>query len=122
MADRGGALDGARGRWEPRADVHARSAPARRPGAVTAAAAGELGGAAAATPSLAALVVGASARIGRVGGDEPLRRRLLEMGLVPGTVVTVLRRAPLGDPIEVLAHGYLLSLRLREARHVEMER
>jgi Fe2+ transport system protein FeoA len=65
--------------------------------------------------------IGRTIRVTAVGGDETLRRRLLEMGLVPGTVVRVLRRAPLGDPIEVSAHGYLLSLRVGEARHVTAE-
>jgi ferrous iron transport protein A len=70
------------------------------------------------TRTLDRAATGRTTRVAAVGGDETLRRRLLEMGLVPGTAVTVLRRAPLGDPIEVSAHGYLLSLRLSEARHV----
>lgn len=44
--------------------------------------------------------------------------RLLEMGLLPGTVVAVIRRAPLGDPIDVKVRGYHLSIRRREAREV----
>jgi ferrous iron transport protein A len=51
-------------------------------------------------------------------GDGPaitLRRRLLELGLVPGTPVTVVRRAPLGDPLEITLRGYALSLRRDEA-------
>jgi Fe2+ transport system protein FeoA len=68
------------------------------------------------------LAVGSPARVIGVSGDAIVRRRLLEMGLVPGTPVTVLRRAPFGDPIEVSAHGYLLSLRLDEARRVATER
>ncbi len=70
------------------------------------------------TTALDRVAIGGTIRIAAVHGDEPLRRRLLEMGLVPGTLVTILRRAPLGDPIELSAHGYLLSLRVAEARHV----
>jgi Fe2+ transport system protein FeoA len=53
-----------------------------------------------------------------VGGPLALRRRLLEMGLCPGIEVEVLRRAPLGDPIELRLRGYLLSLRLDQAAQV----
>jgi Fe2+ transport system protein FeoA len=64
------------------------------------------------------LPVGASGKVVAVSGDEHVRRRLLEMGLVPGTPVAVLRRAPLGDPIELRVRGYLLSVRADHARHV----
>ena len=53
-----------------------------------------------------------------VGGDAELRRRLLEMGFCNGANVEVIRRAPLGDPIEFRLRGYLLSLRSEQARHV----
>jgi ferrous iron transport protein A len=56
-----------------------------------------------------------------VGGDEALRRRLLEMGFCNGACVEVVRRAPLGDPIEFRLRGYHLSLRDDQARHVEIE-
>jgi Fe2+ transport system protein FeoA len=72
-------------------------------------------------PTLADLAVGRTTRVIGVVGDDTLRRRLLEMGLVPGTHVSVLRRAPLGDPIEFSAHGYLLSVRVAEACHVVVE-
>lgn len=54
----------------------------------------------------------------RITGDSTLRRRLLDMGLVRGAIVEVIRRAPLGDPIELLVKGYNLSLRKREGEHV----
>ncbi len=49
------------------------------------------------------------------------KKRLLEMGLTPGTEIIVVRKAPLGDPIDVIVRGYQLSLRLREAECVEVE-
>ncbi|MCD6511043.1 MAG: ferrous iron transport protein A [Thaumarchaeota archaeon] len=51
-------------------------------------------------------------------GSGPLLRRLVDMGLVIGTRVKVLRRSPLGDPVEFEVRGYNLSLRKEEARHV----
>ena len=46
--------------------------------------------------------------------------RLLEMGLLPGTLIEVVRRAPLGDPLDLKVRGYHLSIRREEARHVEV--
>lgn len=74
-----------------------------------------------ALPTLDALPIGGNARIARVGGDDALRRRLLEMGLCPGIEVELLRRAPLGDPLELRVRGYLLSVRAEHARHVELD-
>jgi len=56
--------------------------------------------------------------ISRVTGDRELRRRLLDMGLTRGTEITVIRRAPLGDPVEFLLKGYNLSLRREEGENV----
>ena len=64
--------------------------------------------------------VGQSGRILEVGGAGELRLRLLEMGLIPGTVVKVKKAAPLGDPIELLLRGYVLSLRLTDADKILM--
>jgi ferrous iron transport protein A len=61
---------------------------------------------------------GAQVRVLEVAGPLAVRRRLLEMGLCPGVAVEVLRRAPLGDPLEVRVRGYLLSLRLDQATQV----
>jgi ferrous iron transport protein A len=61
---------------------------------------------------------GSHVRVLEVAGPLAVRRRLLEMGLCPGVVVEVLRRAPLGDPLEVRVRGYLLSLRLDQATQV----
>jgi ferrous iron transport protein A len=71
-------------------------------------------------PSLATLAPGGSARVERLGGDDVITLRLLEMGLTPGVAVRVVGRAPLGDPIEVELRGYRLSLRRSEASRVEV--
>ena len=54
----------------------------------------------------------------RIEGDTPTLRRMVEMGLLPGTEVRALRRAPLGDPIEIWLRGYALTLRAEEARSI----
>lgn len=59
--------------------------------------------------------------IREVNGVGPLRRRLLEMGVLPGTAFRVERVAPLGDPIEIRVRGYALSLRRAEAAHILVE-
>lgn len=64
---------------------------------------------------------GGVCRVSGIQGAGAGRRRLLEMGLVPGTEVQVLRRAPLGDPIEMSVRGYLLSIRGDQARQVAVE-
>jgi Fe2+ transport system protein FeoA len=56
--------------------------------------------------------------VAQVAGPDHLRRRLLDMGLVKGTEVAMVRKAPLGDPIEFLVRGYNLSLRREEADNV----
>ena len=72
--------------------------------------------------NLGELPIGGSGAVSRVDGARPFRRRLLELGLTPGTRIEVLRVAPLGDPIEVLVRGYRLSLRREDARLVEVTR
>ena len=64
------------------------------------------------------LGIGCGGCVVAVGGDEDVRRRLLEMGFCNGAHVEVIRRAPLGDPIEFRLRGYHLSLREEQARHV----
>ncbi|MEW6163260.1 MAG: metal-dependent transcriptional regulator [Nitrospirota bacterium] len=64
---------------------------------------------------------GKKARITRVTGRGSIHRRLLDMGVVPGSTVEMERIAPLGDPIEVMIKGYHLSLRKEEAAHVFVE-
>jgi Fe2+ transport system protein FeoA len=67
------------------------------------------------TCALNRLGVGCRGFVATVGGDAEIRRRLLEMGFCNGTCVEVIRRAPLGDPIEFKLRGYHLSLRDEQA-------
>ena len=71
--------------------------------------------------TLRELGVGESGRVLSVGGEKVLRRRLLEMGITPRTVITVKKIAPMGDPIELLLRGYVLSLRLEDAEKIVVE-
>ncbi len=66
------------------------------------------------------LAVGKEAVITVVGGEGPLRLRLLDMGLIPGTRVKMQKIAPMGDPIELYLRGYALTLRLEDARSIEV--
>ncbi len=76
---------------------------------------------AASSRSLADLPIGARAVVRRVGGKRRIARRLLEMGVVPGTPVEMIRRAPLGDPLKIRLRGFLLSLRRVDAVHIELD-
>ena len=67
------------------------------------------------------LQIGNKAIITAVGGDGALRQHFLDMGMLPGTAVQVVKFAPMGDPVEVLIHGYKLTLRLSEAEKIEIE-
>ena len=58
--------------------------------------------------------------VARVGGARAFRRRLMELGLIPGTTVEVVRVAPLGDPLELCARGCNLSIRRADARMVDV--
>ena len=62
-----------------------------------------------------------SAYIKSVGGKGALRHHLLDMGLTPGTEVTLQKIAPMGDPIQIEVRGYELTLRLEEAQKIEIE-
>lgn len=67
------------------------------------------------------LKIGAAAVITAVGGDGALRCRLLDMGIIPKTRVTLQKVAPMGDPIEIRVRGYELTLRMEEAEKIEVE-
>ena len=67
------------------------------------------------------LKIGKSGLVLEVNGEKVLRRRLLEMGITPRTTVTVKKAAPMGDPIELLLRGYVLSLRLDDAEKITIE-
>ena len=67
------------------------------------------------------LAIGQSAVITKVGGEGTLRCRLLDMGLIPRTAVTLKKIAPMGDPLELRVRGYELTLRREDAAHIEVE-
>lgn len=71
--------------------------------------------------ALVDLCIGESGRIVRVEGSGGLRHRLLEMGLTAGSIVRLIRAAPLGDPLEFQIRGYRLSVRKAEAATVLIE-
>ena len=66
------------------------------------------------------LPVGKSSVIEEVGGEGALRLRLLDMGLIPGTRVSVRKIAPLGDPIEIRLRGYELTIRRDDAKKIRL--
>ena len=66
------------------------------------------------------LPIGQSAIITKVGGEVELRYRFLDMGLIPKTKVTVTKVAPMGDPIEIRLRGYTLTLRVEDAKNIEI--
>jgi len=67
---------------------------------------------------LSDIETGKKVQVIRVTGQDSLKRRVLDMGLVPGTIVSMERKAPLNDPVSVWFRGYELSLRLCEAETV----
>lgn len=66
------------------------------------------------------LRVGESGTISSVGGEGALRLRLLDMGLIPRTKVTLIKVAPMGDPLEIRVRGYELTLRINDAKKIEV--
>ena len=66
------------------------------------------------------LKTGESAVITAVGGDGALRCRLLDMGLIPKTRVMIRKVAPMGDPIELRLRGYTLTIRIEDAKNIEV--
>ncbi len=67
------------------------------------------------------LPIGKEAKITSVGGEGALRCRLLDMGLIPKSAVTVRKVAPMGDPIEIQIRGYELTIRVDEAKKIEVD-
>ena len=70
--------------------------------------------------TLAELKIGSSAIIVKVNGESDLRQHFLDMGLIPGAKVKLLKYAPMGDPMELLIHGYQLTLRIADAKNIEI--
>lgn len=73
------------------------------------------------TMTLDEVQAGGRVRITAVGGEGMLRCRLLDMGLIPQTLVSVTKVAPMGDPMELLLRGYSLTLRKEDARSITVE-
>lgn len=71
--------------------------------------------------NLAMLQPGQSGRITKIGSLGPMKRRLMDMGVLVGEVVRVEKIAPLGDPMEITVKAYKLSLRKREAEGISVE-
>ena len=67
------------------------------------------------------VAIGDSATIAKLHGDGALRRHLMDLGLIKGTQVRVVKVAPLGDPIQISVRGYELSIRKEEAAIVEVQ-
>jgi len=66
------------------------------------------------------LTTGQCARVKKIRGKGPVRRRLMDMGIINGTEITMIKTSPLGDPVEYLVRGYRLSLRKSEAQLIEV--
>ena len=71
--------------------------------------------------TLKELEIGQSAIITRVGGEGALRQHFLDMGVIPGAEITLIKYAPMGDPMEFQVHGYELTLRLDDAAQIDVE-
>ena len=70
--------------------------------------------------TLAELAIGAEAKVLRVVGKSAVSRRLMEMGVVPGVSIKVVKTAPFGDPIQIRVRGYSLAMRKSEAETIEV--
>lgn len=73
-----------------------------------------------ASRTLTSLPIGESARVTAVNGTGRVTQRLLEMGVIPGVAVQVVKMAPFGDPIEIRVRGYSLAMRRCEADSIEV--
>lgn len=70
--------------------------------------------------NLAKLSIGKEAKVTKINGNNAITRRLMEMGVVPGVSVKIIKAAPFGDPIEVRVRGYSLAMRKNEAETIEV--
>ncbi len=70
---------------------------------------------------LSELEPGERGKVTAVEGDADAVRRLMDLGLIRGTTLELVRRAPLGDPMEVRLRGFMLTLRRSEAEHITVE-
>lgn len=65
--------------------------------------------------------VGQTVKVTKINGDGPLRRRVMDMGIIKGVSIKVDKVAPLGDPIDLLIRGYQLSIRRADAANIDVE-
>ena len=72
--------------------------------------------------NLRELELGESAIITAVGGEGSLRQHFLDMGMIPGAEITLMKYAPMGDPMELRLHGYELTLRLADAEKISVSK
>lgn len=70
--------------------------------------------------TLANLEIGSEARVTKINGNNAVTKRLMEMGVVPGVSVKIVKYAPFGDPIQILVRGYNLAMRKSEADVIEV--
>jgi len=70
--------------------------------------------------NLAKLSIGKEAKVTKINGNNAVTRRLMEMGVVPGVSVKIIKTAPFGDPIEIRVRGYSLAMRKNEAETIEV--
>ncbi|MEO6590576.1 MAG: FeoA domain-containing protein [Pyrinomonadaceae bacterium] len=70
--------------------------------------------------TLANLQIGSEAKVTKINGNNGITKRLMEMGVVPGVAVKVVKSAPFGDPIQILVRGYNLAMRKSEADVIEV--
>ena len=71
--------------------------------------------------NLTNLPIGESAKVTVVKGNNAVTKRLMEMGVVPGVSVKMIKSAPFGDPLEIRVRGYHLAMRKSEADHIEVQ-
>ena len=71
--------------------------------------------------TLSELRPGERGRVQAIAGDPEATRRLMDLGLIRGTTLEVIRVAPLGDPLEVRLRGFMLTLRRAEAEHITLD-
>jgi ferrous iron transport protein A len=71
--------------------------------------------------TLSEISMGESAKVTAVKGDNPVTKRLMEMGIVPGAAVRLIKSAPFGDPLEIRVRGYHLAIRRNEAEQIEVQ-
>lgn len=71
--------------------------------------------------TLREIKVGATAKVVKLHGEGPVKRRIMDMGITKGVEVYVRKVAPLGDPIELMVRGYELSIRKSDAEMIEVE-